>query len=213
MRTWSKPRQEIDFFVEIDGQTHDLEGILEDLDAAHNDDVRFHADPRGNMFLAQGVLTSLGGREYACSKGPNFDAFRKKMTMLLILARAEHGTVVLSDWVQGYVTGRKASEAYPYTAEEHLRDVAEVMDQIAPEMDRRAAYEARRLTQPEDDRDPPYTPPKKLVSAFWKVSYAVPRLRLTHSLDGSGMGNVTLEEMVERLMVEIAKTHAGWSWP
>ncbi len=212
MRTWSRIRPQIDYFVEIDGQPHDLEGILEDLAAADEEDVRFFTDPRGDMFIAQGVLTSLGGREYGCSKGPNFDAFRNTMKSLLVKATAEQNSAVLSQWSEGYSAGRMAS-AGTYTAEDHLSDIDSVFDQIAPEMARRDAYEARRAAQSEDERDPPYTVPKKLVSSFWKVAWAVPRLRLTHSLDGSGMGEVTLEEMIERLNAEIDKTHAGWSWP
>lgn len=213
MRTWAEPRREIDFMVEIDGKPYNLEDLLEDLNGAAREDVRFYqGDVHSDLMLRMEALTSLGGRDYPCTLGPKFESFRISIRKLLAQARADQGRVVLSDWTQGYMAGRTAHEA-TYTAEEHLSDVVAVLDQIAPEMARRDAYEARRAAQPEDERDPPYTAPKKLVSAFWKVSYAVPRLRLTHSLDGSGIGDVTLEDMLERLTAEVTKTNEGWSWP
>lgn len=213
MKVTKRERREIDFLVEIGGKTYNLADLLEDLNGAADEDVRFYPDgPHSQLMLDVGALTSLGGREYPCSLGPQFGSFRIAIRKLLREAEDSHTDVELSQWVQGYMTGRKAS-AGSYTAEEHLADVTAVLARIPPEKERRTAYDARRDAQPEDERDPPYTTPKKLVSDFWKAAWAVPRLRLTHSLDGSGIGDVTLEEMETRLTEEFDKTNAGWSWP
>jgi hypothetical protein len=209
MNVTSRERRVADYFIEIDGKSYDLEGIIEDLTAVQDGDVRFHADPRGTMYLEQEVLSSLGGREYPCSQGPKFEKFLSAMKALLIQGKIAHHNVKLSEWVNGYTAGRKASMA-TYTVEEHRADVQMVLSRLPAEKERAALYEARM-----EVGDPPYQTSKPILSDFWKVAVSVPRARLPSAcLDGSGMGQVTVEEIETRLLAEIEMLDRGeWSWP
>lgn len=70
-----RERRVVDRFVTVNAQRFDLDDLYETLRAVSHGGVRITSSCGYEALIEIGVLSSLGGREYAAQEGENFTEF------------------------------------------------------------------------------------------------------------------------------------------
>jgi len=70
----------VESFVMIDGLEYEVADLYETCEMVADGDAYVNEKHMADMLVKYGVLASAGSRSWAGSKGPNYDAFMKKLS-------------------------------------------------------------------------------------------------------------------------------------